>query len=312
MLHYDDITLLPSYSEVNSRSEISLETKLGVRAFKLPVMPANMKCVIDADTAFKLQDNNYFYVMHRFGNNLEFIERATDECWKNISISIGVQKEDKKFIKKLSNTHNIDYITIDIAHGHCKAMKEMIYHIRECYGRGVYIIAGNIGTVDAYSDMAEWGVDACKVGIGPGAACTTKLKTGFYTPMFTTLVNISEMKYATKGPAIIADGGIKHTGDIAKAIVGGADFVMVGGMFASCSDSPASLDSNGNKVYFGSASSANKQTCTHIEGTTKYIPVESLTYLEKLQEIEQDLQSASSYAGGKLSELTTVAYVHQP
>jgi GMP reductase len=273
-------------------------------------MPANMKCVIDADTAFKLQHNNYFYVMHRFDNTLDFVKRATAEGWNNISISVGVQKEDIQLITKLSTTYNIDYITIDIAHGHCKAMREMIKHIRKCYNKGVYIIAGNIGTIEAYNDMAYWGVDACKVGIGPGAACTTRLKTGFYTPMFSTLVGISEVKFAINGPTIIADGGVKHTGDIAKALVGGADLVMVGGMFASCIDSPASVDSEGNKVYFGSASAANKEVKKHIEGTTKHLPTDSLTYLEKLQEITQDLQSASSYAGGKLNYKVKVGILH--
>jgi GMP reductase len=306
MLHYDDITLIPSYSEVKSRSEISLDTKLGVRSFKLPVVPANMKCVIDKDTAFKLTNNNYFYIMHRFDDTLEFVKQATTECWNNISISVGVKSEDKKLISTLSNAYNIDFITIDIAHGHSKSMKEMIKHIRKCYGKGVYIIAGNIGSAIAYEDMAEWGVDACKVGIGPGAACTTRLKTGFYTPMFTTLLDISHSKAAIKGPAIIADGGVKHTGDIAKAIVGGADFVMVGGMFASCIDSPAKTDELGNKIYFGSASAANKGANSHIEGTTRHMTADQLTYLEKLDEIKQDLQSASSYAGGKLTRDTFI------
>lgn len=311
MLHYDDITLIPSYTEVSSRSQINLEAKLGVRKFALPVVPANMKCVIDTSTAFKLQDNNYFYVMHRFDDTLKFVKQAVDECWKTVSISVGVKLEDKKLISNLSTRYNIDFITIDIAHGHCKAMKDMVKHIRSCYGRGVYIIAGNIGTVSAFKDLAEWGVDACKVGIGPGTACTTRLKTGFYTPMFSTLINISETKYFLGGPAIIADGGVKHTGDIAKAIVGGADFVMVGGMFASCKDSPASVDSAGNKIYFGSASAANKQDNKHIEGTTKFMPADSLSFLEKMEEIKQDLQSAASYAGGKLGRETKVGIIRK-
>ena len=169
------------------------------------------------------------------------------------------------------------------------------------------IIAGNVATPDAVVDLFNWGADIIKVGIGQGSPCTTKDKTGFTIPMFTCVKNCGDC-YASRDDfdggkkiPIIGDGGIACNGDIAKALVAGADMVMAGGLFASCVDSPAlPVDINGSfhKAYFGSASYENKGHRKHIEGKLNHIANNGMTYEKKLIEIEQDLQSASSYAGG--------------
>jgi GMP reductase len=153
-------------------------------------------------------------------------------------------------------------------------------------------------------DLAEAGADAIKVGIGPGKACTTRLQTGFHVPMFTAIQMCTEV---SKVP-IIADGGIKNYGDVAKALVAGADLVMSGSLFAACSDSPAPII-NGRKVYYGSASFAAKKENKHVEGTLLELE-QSMTLEEKLNEIKQALQSSISYAGGTtLSCLKYTDYV---
>ena len=303
-LTYDDVALVPQYSTIKSRSECDTNTWLGDSQFKLPVMPSNMKCVVDEELAFRLSAEKYFYVMHRFSDTYNFVLAANAAKLRTISISVGVKQQDYYLIDSLAvDELRVDYITIDIAHGHCASMIKMVEYIKNRLPT-TYIIAGNIATPQAYRDLAEIGVDAVKVGIGQGAACTTKLKTGFTMPMFTCIQEIrklynSFLSYSMKkAPIIIADGGIKHHGDIAKALVAGAHWVMAGGIFAQCSDSPAPTDSaTGEKVYYGSASAINKGEHKHVEGKSVNMNCSKFTYLETLNEITEDLKSAISYSG---------------
>jgi GMP reductase len=195
-----------------------------------------------------------------------------------------------------------NYITIDVAHAHCLNVRKIIEYTRESLGDTVYIIAGNVCTPEGVKALSAWGADAVKVGVGQGSPCTTKDKTGFTMPMFSCVLECSNQLdvFGNKIP-IIADGGIKHSGDIAKALVAGADMVMTGKLFARCSDSPADTiitDKGKQKIYYGSASEENKGHSRNIEGIKKCLCVDSMTYVEKINEIKQDLQSSISYAGG--------------
>lgn len=301
LLSYDDVALVPEYFNGTSRSNLSTVVEFGGHSFRLPVVPANMRCVINEDIALALAASQYFYVMHRFDVDVYgFVQRCVDNLAVS-SISLGVQQSDKDVVDEfVRNDVHPDFITIDIAHGHCTMMRDMIQHVKQ--NLSSFVIAGNICTLNAYDDLSRWGADAVKVGIGPGKACTTRLKTGFYSPMFSTIQNIHQHRCYNK-TLIIADGGVQHNGDIAKALVAGADMVMVGGMLAQCVDSPADIV-NGEKIYFGSASAENKGHSRNVEGKKVLIHNNGMTYQEKLMEIEQDLQSAMSYAGGSLSTRT--------
>lgn len=330
-LSYQDVYLVPQYSNAHSRSEISVSVKFGLKTFRVPVVPANMKCTIDDDKAKWLSENGYFYVMHRFGRTSEsryddmfrFVERANAEKWNAISISVGVQKEDKKFLDDCLNAFlRIDYITIDIAHGDSVGMREMLDFIKKMntIDYTPFVIAGNVATAEGVEHLTTWGADAVKCGISNGGSCTTYGKTGFGVPQFSCVLECA--KVATV--PIIADGGIKTNGDIAKAIAAGATIVMAGNVFAACIDSPAEdvyaeqrakIETSPavigeryqkwvtHKRYFGSASSTNKGNNHHVEGTTVLLPVDPMTYAEKLNEMTEDLQSACSYAGGTLEKL---------
>ena len=315
-LKYSDVALVPRYSTINSRSRIDTSTNIGNCKYNLPIIPANMKCVIDKQLAHWMSHNHYFYIMHRFGiDNLQFVEDANQTSLPQISISIGVKPEDYVLVRKLGEQNlRVDYITVDIAHGHSELMGKMLFWIKQ-YLPNTTIIAGNVATYDGVYYLTQCGADIVKVGIGQGTACTTKDKTGFTMPMFTCINNIRKQLNGqpahAKRPLIIADGGIHSNGDVAKAIVAGADLVMAGGMFAQCSDSPAD-DINGSKVYFGSASSENKGHSNHIEGKVTLMETNQLSYAGKLREITQDLQSAISYAGGSgnnLSALKTADWI---
>lgn len=308
-LKYSDIALVPNYSEVYSRADCDTSTSLFGEKFRLPVIPANMKSVIDMRLSKWMSEHNYFYIMHRFKNSLrEVVAQMNEENWNTISASMGVQMKDKKDVVAISKKkHRVDFITIDIAHGHCQRMKIAIECVKKFLPE-TKIIAGNVATPAAVRDLSSWGADVIKVGIGQGSPCTTKDKTGFTLPMFTCVKECSDIycgDFLNEGSKIpiIADGGIKYNGDIAKAMVAGADMVMAGGLFAACTDSPAAwVQTKPNqeryKAYFGSASAENKGHSNNIEGKLTNISSNGMNYEQKLNEIKQDLQSSISYAGG--------------
>ena len=304
---YDNIYLRPKHSSLKSRSLADTTTDFCGHKFNLPVVPANMADVISFENAKFLSENGYFYIMHRFNNaTKKFADYSSDQKLKLISLSVGVGEESKSDIEyareKLSN---IDFITIDVAHGDHDNVEDMVNWIRDYfdgYSPAPNIIAGNVATSDGYKFLCGLGVDAVKIGIGGGSICSTRYKTGFHLPTAYSVLECSEIGLDVP---IIADGGAKHYGDIAKALTLGATMVMSGGWFASCIDSPARII-NGKKVYRGSTSYESKGEHKHIEGITLELE-EGFTYSDRLNEIKQALQSSISYAGGDdLSSFNTV------
>ena len=178
---YDNILLLPRKCRVESRSECDASTLFGVRRFELPVVPANMKTVIDEPISEWLAANGYFYVMHRFDlDSVAYAKRMRDKGLF-VSISSGVKDDDYRMVDRLAAEGvGADYITIDIAHGHAESVRRMIEHIKARLPQ-TFVIAGNVATPEAVIDLENWGADATKVGVGPGKVCITKLKTGFGT-----------------------------------------------------------------------------------------------------------------------------------
>ena len=311
-LHYENVFLKPNFNSVKTRSEIDTDINFLGKVFKLPVIPANMKCCVDFDLCQFLDIKHYFYIMHRFDHDIFAFVKDANECYFSVvSISVGIQEKDKALINNLAkHRFRTDYITIDVAHGHHSKVADQVKFIKDRLP-DTKVIAGNIATRDGVVYLANAGADAVKVGIGGGYACTTKDKTGFTYPMFSCVMECAR----EVDIPIIADGGIRSNGDIAKALVAGAKMVMCGSIFAACSDSPAPVvkDISGRrfKQYYGSASIHNKLDKKNIEGTMKLMDTDSFTYEEKLLEITQDLQSAISYAGGcnlKALNLNNVSY----
>jgi len=307
---YDNILLLPRQCRVESRSECDASVELGGRRFRLPVVPANMKTVVNESICLWLAQHGYFYVMHRFDiDNVKFV-REMHEQGAFASISLGVKAPDYETVNTLAADGLVpEYITIDIAHGHAESVKNMIGHIKAKLPTA-FVIAGNVGTPEAIIDLENWGADATKVGIGPGKVCITKLKTGFGTGGW----QLSALKWCARVATkpIIADGGIREHGDIAKSIRFGATFVMIGSMLAGHEESPgATVEVDGRlyKEYYGSASDFNKGEYRHVEGKRILEPVKG-KLADTLTEMEQDVQSSISYSGGKkLMDIRKVNYV---
>ena len=299
---YNNINLIPRMCVVNSRNECNTLVMLGNHRFILPVVPANMECVMNEEVAVKLAKRSYFYIMHRF--NVDVVQFCKKMISENLftSISLGVNSDSYTDIDRLRfNSISPDYITIDIAHGHSIKMKEIIQYIKTTLPK-TFIIAGNVSTPEAVIDLEIWGANAIKVGIGPGSACTTYNATGFGSRGAQASI-VEQCAKALKKAIIIADGGISHHGDIAKSLVLGASMVMIGGMFSGLSDSPGSIvkgiDGQLYKEFWGSASAFQSNKKNRIEGTKKLIPMKPHTILEEMKHIEESIQSAISYGGGK-------------
>ena len=308
---YEDIQLIPAKCIVNSRSECDTSVTLGGRTFKLPVVPANMQTIIDEKVAVYLAENGYFYIMHRFKpeSRIQFIEDMRE---RNLfaSISVGVKNEEYTFIEELAAKNLCpEYITIDIAHGHSNAVINMIQHIKKHLPES-FVIAGNVGTPEAVRELENAGADATKVGIGPGKVCITKIKTGFGTGGW----QLAALRWCSKAATkpIIADGGIRTHGDIAKSIRFGASMVMIGSLFAGHEESPGeTVERDGKlyKEYFGSASEFQKGERKNVEGKKMFVEYKG-SLKDTLVEMQQDLQSSISYAGGKkLDSIRNVDYV---
>ena len=307
---YDNILLLPRKCRVESRSECDTSITMGQHTFRLPVVPANMKTVVNETICEWLAQHGYFYVMHRFDlDNVAFV-RDFKSKGLYASISLGVKQADRDTVAQLVSEGLVpDFITIDIAHGHADSVQHMIAHLKQ-HLPGSFIIAGNVGTPEAVIDLENWGADATKVGIGPGKVCITKSKTGFGTGGW----QLSALKWCARVATkpIIADGGIREHGDIAKSVRFGATMVMIGSMLAGHEESPGQtveVDGKLYKEYYGSASDFNKGEYKHVEGKRILEPIKG-KLADTLREMQEDVQSSISYAGGKkLMDVRKVNYV---
>jgi GMP reductase len=269
-----------------------------------------MKTVVNENICLWMAQNGYFYVMHRFDlDNVAFVRqmRAKDAY---ASISLGVKKADYDTVDQLAASGMApEYVTIDIAHGHADTVKAMIGHLKHKLP-DTFVIAGNVGTPEAVIDLENWGADATKVGIGPGKVCITRLKTGFGTGGW----QLSALKWCARVATkpIIADGGIRDHGDIAKSVRFGATMVMIGSLFAGHEESPGrtvEVDGKLFKEYYGSASDFNKGEYKHVEGKRILEPIKG-KLADTLREMREDVQSSISYAGGtRLMDIRKVNYV---
>ena len=301
---FDDILIQPAYSEIRSRKSVNTAVRVGNLSHDLPIISANMKTITGPRMAIEMGQCGAWGILHRFGD----IEDAVADY--NIAknhlpgVSVGVNGESRERFQALYDAGARQFC-IDVAHGHHILVREMIEYIKGEHS-DVYVIAGNVATRDAYDALASWGADCVKIGIGPGSMCQTRTNTGVGVPQLGALEEISYRKRdKIQGPLIIADGGIKTIGDMAKALKF-ADLIMLGSFFAGSMETPGNVykrkDGSRYKVYGGSAAGQNKLALgkrpEFVEGVTEEVNLgDHVKFL--LREIKEGIQSACSYVGAE-------------
>lgn len=302
-LTYDDVLLVPKYSNISTRSHISLETEFLGLTLSLPIISANMDYVTGPEMAKAMWKAGGLGILHRFFDSDEQRVNAINDLINDatpIAFSIGLNDIDRDgILSKYSNNTEV-IVTIDVAHGHHQRVVDLINDIKIVYP-SYKIIAGNVATAEGFSALSAAGADAVKVGIGPGSVCTTRQVTGVGVPQLTALLEISQYKVNNKiSTSIIADGGIKNSGDIVKALAAGANTVMLGSLLAGTDEAPAPLlagvDGRHYKAYRGQSIFGSNAKTYVPEGISGIVPVKG-PVSEILKELESGIRSGMSYVG---------------
>ena len=262
-LTFDDVTLSPSYSEVLP-SEVDTSIKLTkYLKLKTPLLSAAMDTVTESKMAIAIAKAGGIGVIHR---NLD-IKKQIVEIRKVkkqkllVGAAVGAGPQEFKRAKAILK-EGIDLIVVDTAHGHTKKVSEIIKYIKKTKNRKIALCAGNIATAEAARFLIKLGVDIVKVGIGPGSICTTRLVAGIGVPQLSAIISVKN-GVKNKNIKIISDGGIKYSGDLAKAFAAGADAVMIGSLFAGTDETPGKLIKKNGKMFksfrgMGSVGAMNK------------------------------------------------------
>lgn len=231
---FDDVALVPQFNNVPSRTEPTLETWLTkTLKIQIPILCANMDTAIGEELADLLLKEGTLPIFHRF-TPFESQETWVKKYREKTFISCGILKIDET--RKLLDLGAAG-VCIDVAHGHSDRMFQFIQELKKTHPEA-QVIAGNVCTAMAYHDLVNAGADAVKVGVGPGAACSTRVVTGFGVPQLTAIYDCAKIAEKLRVP-LIADGGIRNSRDVVLALAAGASTVMIGKLFAMTYESAA-------------------------------------------------------------------------
>lgn len=328
-LTFDDVQILPQYSTIGSRNDVSLKSELTTRySLESPFIASPMPDVCETDMAIAMWEAGGVGVVHRFMTIEEqvgmitaikhhIIEITVRHRWNNdldhlrfhdpvIAAAIGVTEDYIQRATALLNA-GVNVFMIDVAHGHHSNVKLAMKELRKLKSDYNFdVIAGTIATPEAAVDLIDWGADALRVGVGGGSACETRIRTGIGVPQLQSVIDVAEVADEHDIP-IVSDGGIRYPGDVAKAIVGGASTVMIGNLFAGTDEAPGIElitgrwpDIQTKRIYKGAASASQKLNyngaATYVEGATKIIssrgPVNGI-----VDSLKEGLRSSMSYVG---------------
>ncbi len=250
---FDDVLLEPQYSTIESRSTIEIASMIRDLKISTPIISSPMDTVTETGMVYELDRLGGLGIIHRYNSisdQAKLVHEAHIQGAKNIGVAVGVSG-DYLDRAKASVIAGANTLCIDIAHGHHSMMKNALKCLRSMFDDSVYIIAGNVATIEGFNDLSDWGADAIRVGIGGGSICSTRIQTGHGVPTFQSVLDCSA---SDRSSALIADGGIKTSGDVTKALAAGADFVMLGSMIAGTDETPgevltASEIVDGRQIY---------------------------------------------------------------
>ena len=305
-LTFDDVLVVPQKSSVRSRKDPDLTSRITKKLSRpLPIISSNMDTVTEGEMAKTMSELGGMGIIHRFinaGDQVHEVNIANDSSDPVVAASIGVGEAAKDRAQALVDA-GVGILTIDVAHGHSVQMLEITEWVKKTFPE-VEVIAGNVATPDAVVDLANSGADAIKVGIGPGSMCTTRVITGCGVPQLTaiSMCALAAEKYDIP---IIADGGLKSSGDIFKAFCAGADSVMVGSLLAGTLETPGRVR-NGKKLYRGMASRSAQDSWRGgvtqgmaPEGESHMIPVKGHA-ADVISELSGGVKSGMSYVNATM------------
>lgn len=330
-LGFKDVMFRPKRSTLKSRSEVNLEREFTFlhtqKKWKgVPVIAANMDTVGTFEMAVALAKDRIITAVHKhytIGEWTDFLKDKPEELYNYIALSTGTGKADEEKIKKICDLHpKIQFLCIDVANGYSEHFVSFVKQARQNFPDKI-IIAGNVVTGEMVEELLLAGADIIKVGIGPGSVCTTRVKTGVGYPQLSAIIECADAAHGLKGH-IIGDGGCKVPGDVAKAFGGGADFVMLGGMFAGHDESGGEMmEENGKKYRLFYGMSSKTAMDKHSGGVAEYRASEGKTVKvpykgpvsETVKDILGGVRSTCTYVGAselrELSKRTTFIRVQE-
>ena len=318
-LTYDDVLLMPRHCEITSRSIPSLKTRLTKnKEMEIPFISANMDTVTETEMAHKMAQMGGHGILHRFMTTEEqvaqvkkLLELRGSLPHLHVSASVGVKEEGMRRADALVDA-GVEILTLDIAHGDSVMMLEVLEYLKKTHPH-IDVIAGNVAMPDGVARFISSGADAVKVGIGPGSMCTTRIITGCGVPQLTA-VSLCVAEARKHNIPVIADGGIKTSGDIVKALAAGAETVMLGSMLAGCLETPGEIK-GGMKKYRGMASKdaqvswrGNMQQGMAAEGESRMIHIKG-SVSNVIDELSGGVRSGMTYLNAtNISEIEKNAF----
>lgn len=324
-LGFKDVMIRPKRSTLKSRSQVSLDRDFIFRNSQkkwsgVPIIAANMDTVGTFEMAEALSKDKIMTAIHKHYTIEEwstFLKNQEDSIYDYIALSTGIGKGDEEKIKQIVNAHpKINFLCIDVANGYSEFFVEFVRKTRQNFPDKT-IIAGNVVTGEMVEELILAGADIIKVGIGPGSVCTTRIKTGVGYPQLSAIIECADAAHGLGGH-IISDGGCKIPGDVAKAFGGGADFVMLGGVFAGHDESGGEIvEENGKKFRLFYGMSSQTAMDKHSGGVAEYRASEGKTVKveykgavsETVKDILGGVRSTCTYVGAsqlrELSKRTT-------
>ncbi len=312
-LSFDDVLLVPKYSEVFSRKDINISTNLGNKIeIDLPIISSPMDTVTEDSMATEMHNYGGLGIIHRY-NSIRDQALLVKNCENaTVGAAIGVSGDYIERSQAVLNA-GADILCIDIAHGHHALMRHALKVLRNTFGDDVHIMAGNVATLEGFNDLADWGANSIRVGIGGGSICSTRIQTGHGVP---TLQSVLDCSVSDRDATLVADGGIRNSGDIVKCLAAGADAVILGSVLAGASEAPGEIlkgllteDGMPMKVYRGMASQEAQLSwrgkVSSEEGVSSTVPVAG-DVKDILFSLEKGIRSGLSYSGcSSLLEFST-------
>jgi IMP dehydrogenase len=303
---FDDILMVPQYSEVISRSNVDLKMPIGGHSWlDFPVIASPMDTVCEKEMAIAIAESGGIGIIHRFmsaKSQIRMVEEVHN--YSDLKLPVGAALSStfiEEHVEKLIST-GVSMLLIDTANGHSKMAIDAVVRLKSIVGDSVHIMAGNVSTIEGFIALDVAGADSIRVGIGGGSMCTTRIVSGHGIPTLSSIINIREAKDKFNlNAGIIADGGIRSTGDMVKAFAAGADAVMIGSMLAGTEEAPGDLYFEGDKKFKSFRGMASKEAnkdkdIAVAEGVSTMIPYKG-SVKDIVKNIKGGIGSGCSYSG---------------